>query len=162
MIFYQNVKFINKIMTFEHKMESVNYSEKSIAVIGDTREHKDNLKRLGGKFNMNLTITGEKQPGWVFPKTQQSVVDNFLSTGEVQETQSRMFVNTNKDTVSKKEFDDLVRRLELLEQKVKDVKSPVIGRHEVGGKIVGMVHANGHVTTATEEDKPKTRLLRKK
>ena len=45
----------------------VKYSEKCIAVFGDTKPIKDSLKELGGKFNMNLTHNGEKKPGWIFP-----------------------------------------------------------------------------------------------
>ena len=30
------------------------YSDKCYAVFGDTKEHKDQLKELGGKFNNNL------------------------------------------------------------------------------------------------------------
>ncbi|MDR2409507.1 MAG: fusion protein [Bacteroidales bacterium] len=41
----------------------VGYSEKVIAVFGDTRAIKDELKALGGRFNPKLTHEGEKQAG---------------------------------------------------------------------------------------------------
>jgi hypothetical protein len=44
----------------------VNYSEKSFAVIGKTKEYKDILKENGGKYNPNLTFDGVKIPGWIF------------------------------------------------------------------------------------------------
>jgi ribonuclease BN (tRNA processing enzyme) len=46
----------------------VDYSEKAIAVFGDTRPIKDQLKALGGRFNPRLTHEGEKQAGWIFSK----------------------------------------------------------------------------------------------
>jgi hypothetical protein len=44
----------------------VDYSEKALAVFGDTRPVKDQLKALGGRFNPKLTHEGEKQAGWIF------------------------------------------------------------------------------------------------
>lgn len=44
----------------------IDYSEKAIAVIGDTKPIKDKLKELGGRFNFRLTCG----PGWIFPKTK--------------------------------------------------------------------------------------------
>ena len=40
------------------------YSEKSIVVRGDTKEHKDALKQLGGKWNSRL----RDGAGWIFSK----------------------------------------------------------------------------------------------
>jgi hypothetical protein len=48
------------------RVEIINYSEKAIAVIGDTKPIKDKLKELGGKFNFRLTCGC----GWIFPKTK--------------------------------------------------------------------------------------------
>ena len=50
------------------------YSEKAIIVRGDTKTYKDDLKKLGGKWNSTLK-------GWVFPKTQQRNVEEFFITG---------------------------------------------------------------------------------
>ena len=46
----------------------VDYSEKAIALFGDTRPIKDALAALGGRFNSRLTHEGEKRAGWIFPK----------------------------------------------------------------------------------------------
>lgn len=48
--------------------EIVDYSEKAIAVVGDTKLVKDMLKQLGGRFNPRLTCGA----GWIFPKTKES------------------------------------------------------------------------------------------
>lgn len=51
-------------------LEIVNYSEKAIAVFGETKAIKDELKKLGGKFNPALKHNGEKRAGWIFSKRQ--------------------------------------------------------------------------------------------
>lgn len=49
----------------------VDYSEKAIAVFGDTKAIKDQLKELGGRFNPKLTHKGEKKAGWIFQKAKE-------------------------------------------------------------------------------------------
>ncbi|WP_306541040.1 fusion protein [Dysgonomonas sp.] len=49
----------------------VEYSAKAIAVFGETRAIKDELKAMGGKFNSRLTFNGKKLAGWVFSKSQE-------------------------------------------------------------------------------------------
>lgn len=52
------------------KFQIVHYSEKCIALFGDTKPIKEELKALGGRYNANLHPFGEESrvPGWVFPK----------------------------------------------------------------------------------------------
>ncbi len=49
----------------------VSYSEKSVAVFGDTKAIKEQLAALGGRFNKYLTQNGQKSAGWVFPKSKE-------------------------------------------------------------------------------------------
>lgn len=49
----------------------VEYSEKAIAVFGETKAIKDELKAMGGKFNSRLTFNGKKLAGWIFSKSQE-------------------------------------------------------------------------------------------
>ena len=49
----------------------VDYSEKSVAVFGDTKAIKDQLAALGGRFNKYLTLNDQKSAGWVFPKNKE-------------------------------------------------------------------------------------------
>lgn len=49
----------------------VEYSAKAVAVFGETRAIKDELKAMGGRFNSRLTFNGKKLAGWVFPKSQE-------------------------------------------------------------------------------------------
>lgn len=59
----------------------VDYSEKAIAVTGDTRPLADKLKALGGRFNPRLTCG----PGWIFSKRQEAEVRALLSGGKATE-----------------------------------------------------------------------------
>jgi hypothetical protein len=49
----------------------VEYSAKAVAVFGDTKTIKEELKAMGGKFNARLTFNGEKLAGWVFSKASE-------------------------------------------------------------------------------------------
>lgn len=49
----------------------VEYSAKAVAVFGDTKSIKDELKAMGGRFNSRLTWGGKKLAGWIFPKSQE-------------------------------------------------------------------------------------------
>jgi hypothetical protein len=56
-------------------LEIVDYSEKAFAVIGNTKEIKEELKRLGGRFNARLTCGA----GWIFSKSKLDEVKEFLN-----------------------------------------------------------------------------------
>lgn len=60
-------------------LEIVDYSEKAIAVFGETKAIKDELKKLGGKFNPSLKHNGEKRAGWIFSKKQADKVWALLA-----------------------------------------------------------------------------------
>ncbi len=49
----------------------VDYSEKAVAIFGDTRAIKEQLSALGGRFNMHLTLNGKKCAGWIFQKSKE-------------------------------------------------------------------------------------------
>ncbi|MDR2691189.1 MAG: hypothetical protein LBB73_02670 [Dysgonamonadaceae bacterium] len=57
----------------------VDYSEKALAVFGDTRAIKDRLKAWGGRFNPKLTHEGQKKAGWIFSKSKEQEVKNLLT-----------------------------------------------------------------------------------
>lgn len=63
------------------KIEIVDYSEKSIAVFGNTIAIKDKLKEMGGKYNANLKKDKNvdiKEPGWIFIKSKKDEVSKFI------------------------------------------------------------------------------------
>ena len=49
----------------------VEYSAKAVAVFGETKVIKDELKAMGGRFNSRLTFNGKRLAGWIFPKSQE-------------------------------------------------------------------------------------------
>lgn len=60
-------------------LEIVDYWEKAIAVFGETKEIKDQLKELGGKFNPSLRYGEGKRAGWIFSKKQADKVRALLA-----------------------------------------------------------------------------------
>lgn len=61
-------------------LEIVEYSEKAIAVFGDTKPIKNILKDLNGLFRANLTYKGERRAGWIYSKKQERKVREALAT----------------------------------------------------------------------------------
>jgi hypothetical protein len=59
----------------DKKFTIVDYSEKAIAVVGDTKSIKDELKKMGGRFNFRLSCGA----GWIFPKSKQDEIKAFLA-----------------------------------------------------------------------------------
>lgn len=55
------------------------YSEKSFVVRGETKEHKEKLSDLGGKWNSRL----RDGAGWIFPNMFKDNVENWINKGIV-------------------------------------------------------------------------------
>lgn len=60
--------------TEQPKLRFVNYSEKAFAVVGDTKAHRKQLKKLGGRFNPKLRCGA----GWIFSKKRGKEVATAL------------------------------------------------------------------------------------
>lgn len=69
-------------------LEMVDYSDKAIAVFGDTKAIKDQLKELGGRFNPSLNYNGEKRAGWIFSKKQADKVRELLAPAKSEEEEA--------------------------------------------------------------------------
>lgn len=65
-------------------LEMVDYSDKAIAVFGDTKAIKEQLKELGGRFNPSLNYNGEKRAGWIFSKKKADEVRNLMDSEKVE------------------------------------------------------------------------------
>lgn len=66
----------NKTETIEAKgVQIIDYSEKAIAIVGDTKAIKDTLKTLGGRFNAHLTCGA----GWIFSKSKEDAIKAALN-----------------------------------------------------------------------------------
>jgi hypothetical protein len=111
------------------------YSDKAIALRGNSKEYKDAIKDIGGKFNSNLRGSA----GWIFPKSKRSVVEDLISqisNGNVEPKEEKRSVQpasasrsnvsstsykgasegiNTRDFVSKKDYLDLLTRIEKLE-----------------------------------------------
>ncbi len=68
------------IETLGPNLSLVEYSAKSVAVIGDTKPHKDTLKELGGKWNSRLKCG----PGWIYPKTKVEEIIKKMIEGRMR------------------------------------------------------------------------------
>ena len=66
----------------QSKYTIVDYSEKAVALIGDTKEIKDELKKLGGRFNPRLSCGC----GWIFSKKQLDALQALISGDAIQTT----------------------------------------------------------------------------
>lgn len=60
------------------KISLIQYSDKAIALIGETKEIKEQLKSLGGRFNKFLTVEGEKVAGWIFPNNKRNDLEKLI------------------------------------------------------------------------------------
>ena len=56
-------------------MQIIDYSEKAIAVVGDTRAIKETLKTIGGRFNSHLSCGA----GWIFSKAKEDSLREALN-----------------------------------------------------------------------------------
>lgn len=71
---------IKKVIKFEKENKEkeafkiINYSEKAIAIVGDTISIKDKLKEMGGRYNPRLTCGA----GWIFPKSKKEQLNKIL------------------------------------------------------------------------------------
>lgn len=75
------------------------YSDKSFVVRGETIEYKATLKKLGGKWNSNLTDknTGDKFGAWLFWNDKKVEISEWINNGSKEVTQS-----SNKSNKSNK------------------------------------------------------------
>ncbi len=80
-------------------LEIVDYSEKAIAVFGETKFIKDELKKLGGKFNPALKNNGEKRAGWIFPKKQADKVRALLAPAACVDPETSQTLKTKEEEV---------------------------------------------------------------
>lgn len=52
----------------------IDYSEKAVVLVGETRTIKDTLKSMGGRFNARLSCGA----GWVFPKSKRESLEALI------------------------------------------------------------------------------------
>ena len=57
----------------------VNYSDKAIALFGDTKSIKEKIKAIGGRFNPFLNNGGQKEAGWILPATKREAAMQLIN-----------------------------------------------------------------------------------
>jgi len=199
------------------KIYIVDYSERAIAVFGESKPYKTFLTELGGKYNSSLTHNSEKKAGWIFPKGKRNVVEkliNDIDSGTIlpepstsskpRKEESKSSINEEKENqqsrniessssnmneilkhyVSKKDFMNLVSKIERLEQEIsilKDNKNnssssssssqQTQNSSKKNPKLMGMIELSTKSWADEEDDEieeeeveevPKKSLLRKK
>ena len=70
----KNMENSNKI-----SVQVIDYSERAIIVIGQTKEIKTQLAEIGGRFNRYLKHEGNTVAGWVFSKKASDKVNNLVN-----------------------------------------------------------------------------------
>lgn len=129
------------------------YTEKAIVVRGDTKEYKDKILELGGKWNTNLRGGG----GWIFPNSKKKLLEELqesIRNGDVKPSSSSTSSSSScsssyqpqpstydsvdtKKFVSIKEYLALLSRVERLEVLLMNTK----------------ISGNGDRNTLDSEDK---------
>ena len=104
------------------------YSDKSFVVRGDTKIHKEELKRLSGLFNANL----RDGAGWIFPKSKRDVVERYISSGVVEKkvdkpTSDVSTVATARSNDKSVDNEALFVQLEKITMRLKDIEIQLSG-----------------------------------
>lgn len=111
----------------------VNYSEKAIAVFGNTKEIKDHLLSIGGKFNPSLKQNDERVAGWIFPSSKREDVKKIItsySQGNLEPVKTEVVKKQKEQSehsfeISKEMYLALVSRIESLEAEIKICKKVI-------------------------------------
>lgn len=119
-------------------MEIVDYTEKSLVIKGEkTREYKENLKELGGKFNASLKCGA----GWIFPKTKKTELEYLVAKaneGSLSAKPPRVYkdqrepekkvdsgYSIKKEELKGKSESDILKILNKLEHDMDEIKSDI-------------------------------------
>lgn len=73
----------------------VDYSEKAVALIGDTKQISGELKRIGGRFNPRLTCG----PGWIFPAKKRAELEALLASNYEEAGRPETAANEGRKTL---------------------------------------------------------------
>lgn len=82
----------------------IDYSDKAIAVTGDTRKIAAELRSLGGRFNSRLSCG----PGWIFSARKRAEIESLLA-GSRTDTQARPETAANEGRKTLEEWANVQR-----------------------------------------------------
>jgi hypothetical protein len=77
-------------------LKVVQYSEQSVALIGDTFNIRDEIKKIGGVFNKSLSVDNNRVPGWIFPNGKKADLEDLVKRTPTD----KLKVNNNKSSTS--------------------------------------------------------------
>jgi hypothetical protein len=151
-----------------------NYRDKSIVVRGESREYKESLKAMGGKWNSNLTDdSGERFGAWIFWKGKQAEVEKWARNGcPAVSSTSRSPARTSERTSESRSSgnsttSDLSRRLGAMESQLKEMYK-MLGAiaEQCGCKTSATSVEEKPASVSTDEEDtaepaPRRRLLKK-
>ena len=86
---YTNVEHLGK-----QTISLFKYSTKSIALKCSQEFGKGfskHLKKIGGRFNMNLKLSDVPEPGWIFKHDNQEELQKFISSVQKKEISPKVF-----------------------------------------------------------------------
>ena len=110
-----------------------NYTGKSFVVLGDTRPHKENIKKLGGKWNNRLK---DNKMGWIFPMSKRDSVEKYINTfkktGNIPEIKASQSKTSN---ISQQDLENILNRLEKLECEVQNLKNKDVDNKQEQKKL---------------------------
>lgn len=104
-------------------------SDKSFVLRGNTKPYKEDIKRMGGKWTINL----KDGSGWLFPKTKQDIVGKWLDTGNINE-------------------EDIQYKSKSLEEQVKELNTQVYQLHKNVNKILNLLEKLTSENTVNQND----------
>ena len=94
------------------------YTPKTFIVRGETREYKNSLKSLGGKWNPSLTEkeTGEKFGAWLFWFEKRPQVEEWMKTCSPDSNNNQVSPRTQiyKGSTSIEQLDKIYKMLEAI------------------------------------------------
>lgn len=99
------------------------YTSKSFVVRGETREIKDSLKALGGKWNSSLTDkeTGDKFGAWLFWSDKRKEVDSWVKKGCPRFDTTNITTNVSNSRVSNTDTKSLEEKIDSLTKMVEQL-----------------------------------------
>lgn len=144
-------------------IEIYDYSERSFVVRGETKQYRDSMVALGGKWNSRLADkeTGDKFGGWIFPAAKRMEVETWKSNGKHLEAPSRASPQSQFSFAGGSDR-QLLQKLAVMEQRMERMEKLLL--RFLGDKTEQETTEFEVVMIDSDEEeanKPRTRLLSK-
>lgn len=137
------------------------YSEKSFVVRGETKQHKEKLSDLGGKWNSRL----RDGAGWIFPNMFKDNVQNWINNGIIIQ-KNRYNTSYNNETCTTSvthNVGQILKEVSELKKEVSELKKLI--KHLINNEEEIIVSDDDSEEEKKEESEeeiiPKKRLLRR-